>query len=304
VPEPLSLTLAELRARYVDQARPLPKAIETALREDTRTGAQAILEAIERRRQSSRSEGQRLRHICRHEQALWREGVAHIAGVDEAGMSPLAGPVVAAAAILPVGYRRAFIDDSKKLTAEEREELVVHIKREALAWAVGSASPEEIDRINIYHAGLLAMRRAVEALSLSSAAPELRGGASSDTAPALRGGASSDTAPALRGGALITPDYLLIDARSLRDLPIRQRGIVRGDAECISIAAASIIAKTTRDAWMLQLDREYPGYGFGQHKGYGVKQHLRAIAALGVLPIHRRSFTPVREALGLVPPAG
>jgi ribonuclease HII len=264
VAEPRGHTLAELRKRYVEQERSLPKALEAELRADARPGARAILEAVERRRRATRAEGQRLRHLCRHEQELWQQGLVHVAGVDEAGMSPLAGPVVAAAAVLPVGYRRVGIDDSKKLSAEQREELVVHIKREAICYGVGVVEPDEIDRINIYRAGLLAMRRAVEALT-------------------------------------ITPEYLLIDARSLRELPIKQRGIIRGDAESISIAAASIIAKTTRDARMCELDRQYPGYGFAKHKGYPAKEHVAAIGRLGVLPIHRRSFAPVREALGLEP---
>jgi ribonuclease HII len=264
VSEPRLPKLVELRERYVERDRPLPKAIEAALRADPRPGARAILEAIDRRRLENRSEGQRLRHLCRHEQALWTQGIARVAGVDEAGMAPLAGPVVAAAVILPQGYRLTGIDDSKKLSAEQREELVVHIKRDALSWGVGTVEPEEIDRVNIYQAGLLAMRRAVEALALS-------------------------------------PEYLLIDARTLRGVAIPQRGIVHGDAESISIAAASIVAKTTRDAHMTELGHTYPGYGFAQHKGYPVEQHLRAIAELGVLPIHRRSFMPIKQALGLVP---
>jgi ribonuclease HII len=259
-----SKTLAELRKRYVDAERPLPKHVELALRSDNRPGARAILDAVERRRYENRAEAGRIRHLGRHERALQREGFVCIAGVDEAGMSPLAGPVVAAAAILPLGYRRVHIDDSKKLSAELRAELALHIKREALAWAVGVVEPDEIDRINIYRAGLLAMRRAVEGLALC-------------------------------------PDYLLIDARSLKELAVPQRGIVRGDAESISIAAASIVAKTTRDALMVELDRRYPGYGLARHKGYPVQEHVRAIAERGVLPIHRRSFAPVREALGLDP---
>jgi ribonuclease HII len=263
----MTLSLAALRRRYVDQARPLPQHIEAELRKDERAGARAILEAVARRRLATRAEGQRLRWLRKHEQALWTQGFTLIAGVDEAGMSPLAGPVVAAAAILPVGYRRTGIDDSKKLSAAERDELALHIKREAVAWGVGIAEPAEIDRINIYWAGLLAMRRAVEAL-------EPR------------------------------PDFLLIDARSLRELAIPQQGIVRGDAQSISIASASIIAKTTRDALMCELDQKYPGYGFARHKGYPVREHVQAIAKLGVVPIHRRSFAPVREALGLEPQQG
>jgi len=267
VVEPLIQTLAELRERYVERRLPLPKRIEAALREDPRAGARAILEAVDRRRHDSRAEAQRLRHLSRHEQELWQQGFVHIAGVDEAGMSPLAGPVVAAATVLPVGYRRAGIDDSKKLSAEQRDELAAHIKREALAWAVGVVEPDEIDRINIYRAGLLAMRRAVEGLGLR-------------------------------------PDHLLIDARSLKELGLPQRAIIRGDAQCISIAAASILAKTRRDALMVELDRHYPGYGFARHKGYPVDEHLRALQRLGAAPIHRRSFAPVRRALGLEPEQG
>lgn len=260
----MKITLAELRKRHVEQGRALPKPVEALLRTDPRAGARSILEAVERRRAATRAEGRRLSRLSRHERELLRQGFVCIAGVDEAGMSPLAGPVVAAAAILPPGYRRAGIDDSKKLSPQQRSELVLHIKREALAWSVGAAAPAEIDRINIYWAGLLAMRRAVEGLALR-------------------------------------PDYLLIDARALKELTIPQRGIVRGDAESISIAAASIIAKTTRDALMVELDQRYPGYGFARHKGYPVQEHVRALAELGVLSIHRRSFAPVRQALGLEP---
>jgi ribonuclease HII len=257
-------TLADLRKRYVEQGRSLPRELESALRADPRPGARAILEAVERRRYSTRAEGQRLRRICRHEQELWQQGLTLIAGVDEAGMSPLAGPVVAGAVILPCGYRRAGIDDSKKLSAAQRTELAAHIRREAIAWAIGIVEPEEIDRINIYRAGLLAMRRSIEGLK-------------------------------------VTPEYLLLDARTLKELPITQRGIIHGDAESISIAAASILAKTTRDALMFELDQRYPGYGLAQHKGYPVREHVLAIAKHGVLPIHRRSFAPVRQALGLEP---
>lgn len=263
----LHLSLAELRERYVARGLSLPRRLETALREDPRAGARAIIEAIERRRHDTRAEGQRLRHLSRHERELWQQGFLHVAGVDEAGMSPLAGPVVAAAAILPVGYRLARIDDSKKLSAEQRDLLAAHIKRDAVAWAVGVVEAPEIDRINIYRAGLLAMRRAVEGLS-------------------------------------VRPDHLLIDARSLKELPVPQRGIVHGDAECISIAAASILAKTRRDAIMVELDQRYPGYGLARHKGYPVQEHVRALNLRGVLPIHRRSFAPVRKALGLEPEQG
>lgn len=257
-------SLDELRKRYVDDARPLPKEIERALLSDPRRGASAIVAAVHRRRQGNRSEGQRLRRMLRYERELRKDGSVRIAGVDEAGMSPLAGPVVAAAVILPADFRVPGVDDSKKLKATQREELADVIRARASSWAVGRAEPDEIDRINIYHAGLLAMRRAVEGLTER-------------------------------------PDHLLIDARALPQLTIPQTSIIKGDEKSLTIAAASILAKTARDAHMEAMDRQYPGYGLAKHKGYPVKQHVEAIHRLGVLPIHRRSFTPVREALGLIP---
>lgn len=256
--------LAELRQRYVADGRSMPRALQQRLQEDPRAGAAAILRAVARRRSENRAEGQRLRKMRRFEEDLWGNGVQTVAGIDEAGMSPLAGPVVAAAVVLPQDFRLAGVDDSKKLTAARRETLAADIKRLAVSWAVGMTSPAEIDEINIYHAGLLAMRRAVEGLATP-------------------------------------PGHLLIDARKLPQLRIPQQAIIKGDQKSLSIAAASIIAKTTRDALMTELDARYPGYGFARHKGYPVAAHVAAIEKLGVLDIHRRSFTPVRKALGLVP---
>ncbi|HEX3901605.1 MAG TPA: ribonuclease HII [Polyangia bacterium] len=258
------LPLLELRARYVDGGRPLPAEVEAALAADPRAGAQAILQAVARRRRDNRAEGQRLRTMLRFETALWTTGVTRIAGVDEAGMSPLAGPVAAAAVILAPGTRIPEVDDSKRLDAETRERLAPIIKQRAVAWAVAFAEVDEIDRLNIYWAGLSAMRRAIEAL-----------------APAA--------------------EHLLIDGRKLRDVALPQQRIVGGDAKSLSIAAASILAKTTRDARMRALDAEFPGYGFAQHKGYPVSAHARALKDLGACPVHRRSFALVREALGLPP---
>jgi ribonuclease HII len=257
-------TLAQLRLRHLVQGRPLDAATEAALRADPRPGAQAILAAVTRRRFENRSEGQRLRKLLRFENALWTTGVLHVAGVDEAGMSPLAGPVAAAAVVFAPGCRIPGVDDSKKLDAGARERLAEDIKGTAVAWAVGFATVEEIDTLNIYWASLLAMRRAVEGLST-------------------------------------TPQHLLIDARQLRDLTIPQQCIVRGDAKSLTIAAASILAKVARDAHMHKLEAEYPGYGFSRHKGYPVRQHLTALRQLGASPVHRRSFAPVRSVLGLPP---
>jgi ribonuclease HII len=256
------LLLAEIRRRYVVEGRPLDAETETGLRADPRPGARAILEAIARRRAGNRSEGQRLRKLLQFESALWDAGVAHVAGVDEAGMSPLAGPVAAAAVIFAPGSRIPGVDDSKKLDQTTREQLAVEIKGRAVAWAVAFAEVEEIDRINIYWAGLLAMRRAVEGLS-------------------------------------VAPQHILLDARRLKELKTPQQAIVKGDAKSLTIAAASILAKTARDALMRQLDAQYPGYGFSKHKGYPVREHRAALARLGASPVHRRSFAPVREILGL-----
>jgi ribonuclease HII len=258
------LHLAEIRRRYVGGLKPLPAELERALSEDPRPGARAILDAVQRRRRDNRAEGQRLRHMLRFEQELWARGVTLIAGIDEAGMSPLAGPVSAAAVVLDKGWRAAKLNDSKQVDPDTRQELAALIRSEARAWAVAFVEPEEIDRINIYWAGVLAMQRAVEALG-------------------------------------VVPQHLLIDARRLRAVDIEQSKIVKGDELSLSIAAASILAKTERDARMVAYDREYPGYGFARHKGYPVREHAAALQKHGACPIHRRSFGPVRKALGLPP---
>jgi len=263
-PPPRRLPLADLRARYVERGRALPAAIEEALAADGRAGAKAILAAVARRRRANRAEGQRLRVMLSYETAMWTGGVAHVAGVDEAGMSPLAGPVAAAAVIFAPGTRIPEVDDSKRLTPEVRERLAPVIQQRALAWAVAFAEPDEIDCINIYWAGLAAMRRAIEALR-----------------PAA--------------------EHLLIDGRRLRDVALPQQAIIKGDTKSLSIAAASILAKTARDARMRAVDGLYPGYGFAQHKGYPVRVHFRALRRLGACPIHRRSFAIVRQVLGLPP---
>ncbi|RZO61456.1 MAG: ribonuclease HII [Sandaracinaceae bacterium] len=261
---PVQESLSELRQRYVVEGRPLPASLQTALEEDGRAGARAILAAVERRRKKNRAEGQRLRKMLRYERALYRKGLTLLAGVDEVGMSPLAGPVVSAAVILPKGFRLARVDDSKKLDAPTRERLAEEIRREAVCFAIGAVEPEEIDRINIYRAGLLSMRRALEGLAR-------------------------------------TPEHVLIDARRLDEVRLPQTPIIKGDAKSLSIAAASIVAKVHRDNLMVELDARYPGYGLAKHKGYPVKEHQDALRSLGVTPIHRRSFRPVRIAMGIEP---
>ncbi|MBB4366209.1 ribonuclease HII [Bradyrhizobium sp. CIR48] len=257
-------SLDVLRQRYVVEKRPLEATAEQILRADTRAGARAILASIDRRRFENRSEGQRLRKMLRFETSLWESGHHAVAGVDEAGMSPLAGPVSAGAVILKPGTRIVGIDDSKKLDAAAREELAKEIKEKAESWCVVFVQVEEIDAINIYWAGIQAMQRAVRGLRL-------------------------------------TPQHLLIDAKRLKEIDIPQEAIIKGDAKSASIAAASILAKVERDAVMRTLDVRHPGYGFADHKGYPVPAHYEALARFGACAAHRRSFGPVRKALGLPP---
>jgi ribonuclease HII len=257
-------SLDALRQRYVVEKRPLEASVEQVLRADSRAGARAILASVDKRRFENRSEGQRLRKMLRFETPLWESGHHAVAGVDEAGMSPLAGPVAAAAVILKPGTRIIGIDDSKKLDAASREELAKEIKEKAESWSVALVQVEEIDAINIYWAGIQAMERAVQGLGS-------------------------------------TPQHLLIDAKRLKEINIPQQAIIKGDAKSASIAAASILAKVERDMVMRALDVRHPGYGFADHKGYPVPAHYEALAMLGACAAHRRSFGPVRKALGLPP---
>jgi len=253
-----------LKARFLDDREPAPRALIEALEADSRRGARELAARLRARARANRAEGQRLRRLLQYESELWAQGFNLIAGVDEAGVAPLAGPVVAGAVVLARGYKLRELDDSKRLDEPTRDRLAQKIKTDAVAWAVGVAEVEEIEVLNIYHAGLLAMRRAVEGLT-------------------------------------IPPDFILVDARKIPDCPAPQRGVIHGDALSASIAAASIIAKTTRDAMMVELDTQYPGYGLAEHKGYPTPRHFEALRRLGASPIHRRGYGPVREVLGLEP---
>ncbi|HET7675200.1 MAG TPA: ribonuclease HII [Gammaproteobacteria bacterium] len=194
----------------------------------------------------------------------WAEIDGMTAGVDEVGRGPLAGPVVAAAVVFdPSAPRIRGLRDSKRVPPEERELLAGRIRARALAWAVGVADVDEIDRINIFHASLLAMSRALAALSL-------------------------------------VPRRILVDGLHCPPCGIPGEAIVGGDDRVASISAASIVAKVHRDALMVAYDRDFPGYGFASHKGYTTPEHLAALDRHGVCPIHRRSFAPVRRCLGLV----
>ncbi len=193
--------------------------------------------------------------MYKQEQNLKNKGYQHIAGVDEAGRGPLAGPVVAAAVIMPDGYRNELINDSKQLTAMQREQLFVEISNNALTYAVGVITPSKIDEMGILNATKLAMRQAINKLDP-------------------------------------TPDFILTDAVPVNIMDIPQMPIIKGDEKVFSIAAASIIAKVHRDHLMVKYDKKYPKYSFGDHMGYGTEVHLSAIKKHGACPIHRKSFSP------------
>jgi len=200
-----------------------------------------------------------IRPTLRRERALWAVGLRVVAGVDEVGRGPLAGPVVAAAVVLrPDGPRLRGVRDSKTMTAAEREAAAVRIRRQALAWALGAASVREIDRYNILRASVRAMRRALARLGLA-------------------------------------PDHVLVDGGALPDLGCAHDAIVDGDAHCLSIAAASVLAKVARDRVMTALGRRYPAFAWEANKGYATAVHLAALDAEGPTPHHRRSFTPVSQ---------
>ncbi|MGA2084654.1 MAG: ribonuclease HII [Terracidiphilus sp.] len=193
------------------------------------------------------------------EEAARKRGALRIAGLDEVGRGPLFGPVVAAAVILPKGCRPQGLNDSKKLSEKERNELDLEIRLNAVAWAIAAVDAQTIDRINIRQASLLAMRLAVQQLAIS-------------------------------------PDFLLIDGRDMIDWDCPQQAVIHGDATSLSIAAASVLAKVHRDRLLVELDREFPGYGLASHKGYCSPEHIAALARLGPTPLHRKSFHPVAQA--------
>ena len=195
------------------------------------------------------------------ERALWASGCEWVAGLDEVGIGPLAGPVVAAAVVMPPQAAIEGVHDSKTLTAKKRDRLDVEIRSIALGIGLGVVSPEEVDALNPYQAGIRAMEIAVRALPRE-------------------------------------PDHLLIDARTLPGLETPQTPVIKGDQSVHAIAAASIIAKVHRDAMMREVDERFPGYGFARHVGYATAAHLEALRRLGPCPVHRRSYAPVKAVLG------
>ena len=227
--------------------------------EDSRTGVQA---AIRKRRKAilaELAEEERLETLLNYEKSLYARGIELIAGVDEVGRGPLAGPVVAAAVILPKLCKIKGLNDSKKIPKSKHEAIYNQVMKEAVAVGIGIKDNYVIDDVNIYEATKLAMIEAIEKLN-----PQ--------------------------------PEHLLIDAMNL-DLPIEQTSIIKGDANSLSIAAASIVAKVTRDKMMADYEQEFPGYAFAKNAGYGTKEHLSGIDKFGVTPNHRRSFEPIKSII-------
>ena len=224
---------------------------------DGRAGVQAAISKRKRELQKQVDEDLRLEKMLAYEKELYAQGMDLIAGVDEVGRGPLAGPVVAAAVILPKACKIPGLNDSKKIPKYKHKEIYEAVLQNAIAIGIGIKDNHVIDQVNIYEATKLAMMEAIGRLD-----PQ--------------------------------PQHLLIDAMKL-DLPISQTSIIKGDANSLSIAAASIVAKVTRDQMMEEFDREYPGYDFAQNAGYGTAKHLAGLDKLGVTPIHRRSFEPVKS---------
>ncbi len=260
-PDPGTLTVAALEEWIRQRGSGFPESWLARLRRDPRSGVRRLAGRLVAVKRQEAAERARVEKMLEFERELWESGTATVAGVDEAGMGPLAGPVVAAAVILPSGLHICGIQDSKQLSPQTRASLAQAIRRSAAVVAIGVATVAEIDRINIYHAGLLAMRRAVAGISPP-------------------------------------PRHLLVDGREIPDVSIPQTRLVHGDCRSYSIAAASIIAKTVRDGMMEELDRRFPGFGFAEHKGYPTNAHRQALARLGPCPEHRRSFPAVAEFAG------
>jgi ribonuclease HII len=255
------LSVDAIRERYARADEPVSAQTLSRLKRDPRHGVKLIYAALKKRYERDSAERSRLDAMLNFERVLWRAGVQHIAGVDEVGMGPLAGPVVAAAVVFAPHTELHGIDDSKKLDVEQRVDAERRIRAAASGVAIGQAEVDEIDAVNIYHAGLLAMRRAVEALPMR-------------------------------------PQHVLVDARSIPGVDVPQNCFDKGDGLDFSIAAASIVAKVHRDRLMDELAREHPGYGFERHKGYCTPEHQDAIRRLGPCSIHRKSFTFLRELRG------
>ena len=249
-------TIKEIKEQLA-QIQQLNDPLFSELEKDDRSG---VIQAVAKRKreiQKCLEEDERLEGMLAYEKELYGQGIQLIAGVDEVGRGPLAGPVVAAAVILPKGCKISGLNDSKKIPKSKHKEIYEAVLEHAIAVGIGVKDNQVIDQVNIYEATKLAMIEAIGQLN-----PQ--------------------------------PQHLLIDAMKL-DLPISQTSIIKGDANSLSIAAASIVAKVTRDQMMETYDQEYPGYDFAQNAGYGTAKHLAGLQKLGITPIHRRSFEPVKS---------
>ena len=249
-------TIKEIK-ELLATVKELDSPIFLELEKDTRSGVQKEIIKRKKNIQVELDENLRLENMLTYEKDLYKQGLTLIAGVDEVGRGPLAGPVVAAAVILPQGCKIKGLNDSKKIPKKKHLEIFQAVQDQALSIGIGIIDNQVIDQVNIYEATKLAMKEAISQLSLQ-------------------------------------PQHLLIDAMKL-DLPISQTSIIKGDANSLSIAAASIIAKVTRDELMKDYDQQFPGYDFTANAGYGTAKHLEGLTKLGVTPIHRTSFEPVKS---------
>ncbi|CCZ40136.1 MAG: ribonuclease HII [Butyribacter sp.] len=246
-------SISEIKAELENADKDTRESLLELCKKDTRKGVLKLVEKYEKQKAAMVEELERLKKM--HEFEDKYSEYEYIAGIDEAGRGPLAGPVVAASVILPKDCEILYLNDSKQLSAKRRDELFDEIKQKAIAYGIGIVSQGRIDDINILQATYEAMREAIGRMSEKQ-----------------------------------NPDLLLVDAVHIPDVDIKQVGIVKGDAKSVSIAAASILAKVTRDRFMVEMDKLYPEYGFASHKGYGSKFHIEAIKKYGASPIHRQTF--------------
>ena len=249
-------TIAQIKEKL--QSENINQQYLNLLKNDDRIGVRKLVKQYEKQQEQLKIEREKFEKMTEIEYRLYEKNYKLIAGIDEVGRGPLAGPVVAAAVILPRDFELIGLNDSKQLNEDKRNKFYEIIREQALDIGIGISGNDEIDEINIFEATKLAMKRAV--LDLNQA-----------------------------------PSYLLIDAVQLNDLPIEQQSIIKGDSKSISIAAASIVAKVTRDSMMKKLHEQYPMFHFISNMGYGTKEHLEALKQFGPSPVHRKSFKPVSD---------
>ncbi len=254
-------SVEEVRERFIKHGQAASVHLLVKMQRDPRRSVRQLCEILKKKKAKRKKEQQRINGMLNFERLLWKSGVQHVAGVDEVGVGPLAGPVVASAVVFPAHTEFSGVDDSKRLDATTRKRVGKQIHSKAASVGVGLASVPEIDQLNIYQAGILAMRRAIQNL-------------------------------------LVCPDHVLIDSREIPGLEIPQSSFDKGDGMNFSIAAASIVAKLHRDDLMKELACQYPEYGFAQHKGYGTPEHQRAIQKYGPSAVHRKSFLFIQELCG------